>query len=71
MLYPTLRALLFQLDPETAHDWTLLLLRQTFDSPLGKPGGLLLDSSASRAAAGYGPRFSQPGRTGGRSRQER
>ncbi len=41
MLYSSLRALLFQLDPETAHDWTLLLLRQTFSSPLGKLGGLL------------------------------
>ncbi len=41
MLYSSLRTLLFQLDPETAHDWTLLLLRQAFNSPLGKLGGLI------------------------------
>ncbi|MBK8182310.1 MAG: quinone-dependent dihydroorotate dehydrogenase [Candidatus Competibacteraceae bacterium] len=36
MFYSTLRTLLFQLDPETAHDWTLLFLRQSFNSPLSK-----------------------------------
>lgn len=41
MLYSSLRTLFFQLDPETAHDWTLLLLRQAFNSPLGKLGGLI------------------------------
>ncbi|HNO32000.1 MAG TPA: quinone-dependent dihydroorotate dehydrogenase, partial [Anaerolineales bacterium] len=41
MFYNTLRTLLFQLDPETAHDWTLLLLRQAFNSPLGRLGGLI------------------------------
>ncbi len=41
MLYSSLRTLLFQLDPETAHDWTLLLLRQAFNSPLGRLGGLI------------------------------
>ena len=41
MFYPALRFLLFQLDPETAHDRALFLLRQTFSSPLGKLGALL------------------------------
>jgi len=41
MLYSTLRALLFRLDPETAHDWTLLALRQTFNGPLGGLSGLV------------------------------
>ncbi|MDG4555244.1 MAG: quinone-dependent dihydroorotate dehydrogenase [Candidatus Competibacter sp.] len=35
MFYFPLRALLFQLDPETAHDWTLGLLRTTPALPLG------------------------------------
>lgn len=35
MLYLPLRALLFQFDPETAHDWTLCLLRSIPIAPLG------------------------------------
>ena len=35
MLYLPLRALLFQFDPETAHDWTLCLLRSIPITPLG------------------------------------
>jgi dihydroorotate dehydrogenase len=34
MFYHPLRTLLFQLDPETAHDWTLHLLRSTPTLPL-------------------------------------
>jgi len=34
MFYHLLRTLLFQLDPETAHDWTLHLLRSTPTLPL-------------------------------------
>ncbi|HRD65969.1 MAG TPA: quinone-dependent dihydroorotate dehydrogenase [Candidatus Competibacter sp.] len=41
MFYRTLRSLLFQLDPETAHDWTLLGLRRAFDGPAGKLSGLI------------------------------
>ena len=35
MFYLPLRALLFQFDPETAHDWTLCLLRSIPTTPLG------------------------------------
>lgn len=60
MLYPTLRTLLFQLDPETAHDWTLRFLRQTFNSPLGKLGGLLPGSQPSAKRRVMGLDFPNP-----------
>lgn len=34
MLYAALRPLLFQLDPETAHNWALMFLRQAFNGPM-------------------------------------
>ena len=34
LFYPSLRTLLFQMDPETAHHWTLKLLRSTPLLPL-------------------------------------
>lgn len=40
MLYPILRFLLFRLDPETAHNQTLHLLRQLYDGPLSKVGAM-------------------------------
>jgi dihydroorotate dehydrogenase len=60
MLYPTLRTLLFQLDPETAHDWILRFLRQTFNSPLGKLGGLLPGSQPSAKRRVMGLDFPNP-----------
>lgn len=60
MLYPTLRTLLFRLDPETAHDWTLRFLRQTFNSPLGKLGGLLPGSQPSAKHRVMGLDFPNP-----------
>ncbi|MFZ1495308.1 MAG: quinone-dependent dihydroorotate dehydrogenase [Candidatus Competibacter denitrificans] len=60
MLYPTLRTLLFQLDPETAHDWTLRFLRQTFNGPLGKLGGLLPGSQPSAKRRVMGLDFPNP-----------
>ena len=41
MFYNSIRSLLFTLDPETAHDLTLALLRRADNSPLNALGGLL------------------------------
>lgn len=67
LLYPPLRTLLFQFDPETAHDWTLQLLHS---SPDAAPKSILRHPCSCRAASGDEPRFSQPGRAGGRIGQK-
>ena len=48
MFYFPLRTLLFQLDPETAHNWTLGLLRATPPSALGALFGTCVPSQPRR-----------------------
>ncbi len=48
MFYFPLRTLLFQLDPETAHDWTLGILRATPALPLGALFGACVPSQPRR-----------------------
>jgi dihydroorotate dehydrogenase len=60
MLYSALRPLLFQLDPETAHQWTLKFLKQTFNSPLGELGKLLGRSQSSQPRRVMGLDFPNP-----------
>ncbi len=60
MIYRSLRALLFQLDPETAHDWTLFLLRQAFGGPLGGLSRLLATAPPSAPRRVMGLEFPNP-----------
>jgi dihydroorotate dehydrogenase len=48
MFYHPLRALLFQLDPETAHDWTIQALRALPTQPLGACFGSRVPAASCR-----------------------